>query len=154
MKSFIKLGLLSLIFGLAFVSVNAQYNFPYDTDMTSSVNDQEVDIWKIIKTDAIQPNNSVLNSLFELFSLDGEEYAGNRKAEYYIKMVLNMVLGLVSFVSLILIIYSFYMIFFTKQEEWVAKAKKILIGVFIALAVMWLSWLIVSFIFDIYQTKI
>lgn len=153
MKNFIKSGLLAFIFGLAFVSVNPQSNFPYDY-MTDSVNDQEVNIWKIIKTDAINPSNSVLNNLFWLFGLDSEEYAGNRKAEYYVKMVLNMVLGLVSFVSLILIIYSFYMIFFTKQEEWVAKAKKILIGVFIALAVMWLSWLIVSFIFDIYQTKI
>jgi hypothetical protein len=44
MKNFIKLGLLGLMFGMAFVSVNAQYNFPYEAPITNSVNDQEVNI--------------------------------------------------------------------------------------------------------------
>jgi len=35
-----------------------------------------------------------------------------------------------------MIIMAFYMIFFSKQEEAVGKAKKMLIGVAIALAVM------------------
>jgi hypothetical protein len=34
----------------------------------------------------------------------------------------------------------------------VAKAKKIIVGVGIALAIMWLSWFIASFFFDIYRT--
>jgi hypothetical protein len=123
--------------------------------MSNTTNSDNLDIWEIVKTDAIQPSNSVLNKLYWLFGLQWPTYTQwDKKAEYYIKMVLNMVLWLVSFVSLVLIIYSFYLIFFIKQEEWVAKARKILIGVFIALAFMWLSWLIVSLIFNIYQTKI
>jgi len=35
-----------------------------------------------------------------------------------------------------MIIYAFYLIFFSKDEEAVGKAKKILIGVGIALAIM------------------
>jgi hypothetical protein len=34
----------------------------------------------------------------------------------------------------------------------VTKARKILVGVAIALAIMWLSWFIASFFFDIYGT--
>ncbi len=155
MKNLIKIWLLSMLFGVSIVTVNAQQDFPYDVDMSNTTNSDNLDIWEIVKTDAIQPSNSVLNKLYWLFGLQWPTYTQwDKKAEYYIKMVLNMVLWLVSFVSLVLIIYSFYLIFFIKQEEWVAKARKILIGVFIALAFMWLSWLIVSLIFNIYQTKI
>ncbi len=155
MKNLIKIWLLSMLFGVSIVTVNAQQDFPYDVDMSNTTNADNLDIWEIVKTDAIQPSNSVLNKLYWLFGLQWPTYTQwDKKAEYYIKMVLNMVLWLVSFVSLVLIIYSFYLIFFIKQEEWVAKARKILIGVFIALAFMWLSWLIVSLIFNIYQTKI
>jgi hypothetical protein len=37
---------------------------------------------------------------------------------------------------LIIIISAFYLIFFSKEDEGLAKAKKMLIGVVIALAVM------------------
>ncbi|MFZ2150868.1 MAG: hypothetical protein WAZ12_03900 [Candidatus Absconditicoccaceae bacterium] len=155
MKNLIKILLLSMLLLVPIIGVNAQEDFPYDVDMTNTTNSDNLDIGNIIKTDAIQPSNGVLNKLYGLFGLQGPTYTqGDNKAEYYIKMVLNMVLGLVSFVSLILIIYSFYLIFFIKQEEGVAKARKMLIGVFIALVIMGLSWLIVSLIFDIYKTKI
>lgn len=155
MKNLIKIWILSMLLLIWIVWVNAQQDFPYDVDITSTPNSDNLDIWKIIKNDAIQPSNGILNKLFWLFGLQWPTYTQwDKKAEYYVKMVLNMVLGLVSFVSLILIIYSFYLIFFIKQEEWVAKARKMLIGVFIALAFIWLSWLIVSLVFNIYQTKI
>lgn len=155
MKNFIKIWLLSMLFFASIVWVNAQQDFPYDVDMANPTNSDNLDIWEIVKTDSIQPANSILNKLYWLLGLQWSTYTQwDKKAEYYITMVLNMVLGLVSFISLILIIYSFYLIFFVKQEEWVAKAKKMLIGVFIALAIMWLSWFIVSFVFDIYNTKI
>jgi hypothetical protein len=51
-----------------------------------------------------------------------------------------------------MVIFAFYLIFFSKGEDGVAKAKKILIGVGIALAIMGLAWFIASFFFDIYQT--
>jgi hypothetical protein len=45
----------------------------------------------------------------------------------YIKIIMNRLLSLVSLISLIMIIVAFYMIFFSKQEEAVGKAKKMLI---------------------------
>jgi cell division protein FtsL len=51
-----------------------------------------------------------------------------------------------------MIIIAFYLIFFSKQEESIGKAKKMLIWVAIALAVMWLSRYIVSYFYDIYNT--
>jgi hypothetical protein len=65
----------------------------------------------------VENKDGMMRQLLTEFRLDTPVYDGNRKAEAYIKMILNMVLGLVSFISLILVIYSFYLIFFSKQEE-------------------------------------
>jgi hypothetical protein len=51
-----------------------------------------------------------------------------------------------------LIIFAFYLIFFSKGEEAVKKATKILTGVGIALGIMALSRLIVSYFFNIFIT--
>lgn len=155
MKNLIKVWLFFVLISVSFLWVQAQEDFPYDIDMTNTTPTDTLDIWDIVKTDAIQPSNSILNRLFWILWLQWSTYTQwDKKAEYYVKMILNMVLWLVSFISFVIIIYSFYLIFFVKQEEWVAKARKMLIGVFIALVIMWLSWLIVSLIFNIYQTKI
>jgi len=45
----------------------------------------------------------------------------------YIQTIVNILLGLVSLLSLIMVIIAFYLIFFSKQEEAVGKAKKLLI---------------------------
>jgi hypothetical protein len=83
-----------------------------------------------------------------------DQYASSTSpATDYIKWIMNIALGLVSFVSLILVIYAFYLIFFDKGEEGVKKAKKILTGVAIALVIIGLSRLIVSFFFSIYTTQ-
>ena len=72
----------------------------------------------------------------------------------YAKAIMNMVLGLISFIALIMTIYTFYMMFFSDSETWIKKAKESLIGIFIALAVIWLAWLIVSFIFRWYNSNL
>jgi hypothetical protein len=45
------------------------------------------------------------------------------------------------------------LIFFDKGEDGVKKAKKILTGVAIAIALIWFSWIIVSFFFNLYTTQ-
>jgi NADH:ubiquinone oxidoreductase subunit 6 (subunit J) len=50
-------------------------------------------------------------------------------------------------------IYTFYMVMFSGNEEGIKKAKWNLVGIFVALAVIWLAWLIVSFIFRWYQSN-
>lgn len=103
---------------------------------------------------SVDNSESILNRLINLFRLSDNEWyqSGTSKTIYYVKWIVNMALALVSFISLVFIIYWFYLMFFSKDEEWFSKAKKILKGVLIALVIMWLSWLIVSFFFSTQQT--
>lgn len=133
--------------------------FPYDVQGQEYNADTEVpttDIAKdMIKEDINSTNNSpnLLSRLTDLFRLSGTSYAtGTSRATNYVKWILNILLGLVSFLSLVMVIFAFYLIFFSKGEDGVAKAKKILVGVGIALAIMWLSRFIASFFFQIYNT--
>ena len=89
--------------------------------------------------------------LLEIFWLDTHAFDWDHKFINYARSILNMALWLLSFVALIMVIYTFYMVFFSKDDEWIQNAKKNLIGIFTALAIIWLAWLIVSFIFWRYQ---
>ena len=126
------------------------YNQTSDTESTTN-------LAQVIKSDSIVNNNKQQTLLYKIrqyFRLTwNDTYDQDKPATWYITMIMNMALWLTSFISLILIIFAFYLMFFQKQEEWFAKAKKILIWVAIALVVMWLSWVIVSFFFEIYSTE-
>lgn len=96
-----------------------------------------------VASDLIQPDTqesvSLLTRLSNIFRLRGTSFDNpnsTSKATDYIKRILNILLGLVSLLSLVMTIYAFYLIFFSKGEDGVTKAKKILIGVAIALAIM------------------
>ena len=125
--------------------------FPYDVQggVTGATTNIATDI---IKPDT-QNSTSILKRLTDFFRLSGTSYdTGTSVATNYVKWILNILLGLVSFLSLVMVIFAFYLIFFSKGEEGVTKAKKILIGVGIALAIMGLARFIASFFFNIYQT--
>jgi len=109
----------------------------------------DLEIAKIIQNDAVKPQNSILYKLREVFKLTWWVYAQWDKtlAIDYIKMIINIALWLVGFIALILSLYAFYLMFFSKQEEWFEKAKKILKWVIIAIVIMWVSYFIVSMIF-------
>lgn len=129
--------------------------FPYEVQGTDYV--ETSDAPTNLASDLIKPdtNNStsLLSRLSDFFRISGTSYdTGTSKATNYVKRILNILLGLVSFLSLVMIIFAFYLIFFSKGEEAVGKAKKILVGVGIALAIMGLSRFIASFFFDIYTT--
>lgn len=128
-------------------------DFYYDYNETSTDIWQEAEIWNIIQTDTINNNNSALNQLLELFHLSQQDRynSWNSKAIYYIKMIVNMLLSFVSLIALIMLIYAFYLMLFSKHESGMTKAKQMLKGVAIAIAIMWLSWFIVSFFFWIQQ---
>ncbi len=132
--------------------------FPYEIQWQEYTwgTDQEINIATIVKEDT-QSQTSLLQRLSDYFRVSGTEYNPDGTpvtdpATRYVKRILNMLLWLVSFLSLVMIIFAFYLIFFSKGEEAVGKAKKILIGVGVALAIMGLSWFIASFFFDIYKT--
>jgi hypothetical protein len=106
-------------------------------------------------TPDLDSNESIIKTLSRFFRVTDTQYYDDTTtspATNYVKWIINMLLGLVSFLALVMVIFAFYLIFFSKGDEAVGKAKKILIGVAIALAVMGLSWFIASFFFDIYGT--
>ncbi len=113
------------------------------------------DIAHDITKTAVETDDSLLAQLTEMFIPSYANYwSGTSRAIYYVKWMVNTWLGLVSLISLILVIYGFYLMFFSEDEEGLWKAKKILKGVAIALTIMGLSWLIVSFLFNTQQTLI
>lgn len=126
----------------------ADYDFPYNyIDNSTSVS--ETEIGKIIQTDVIDDSNSSLNRLLELFNLSDQWWynSGTSKAIYYAKMIVNMLLSFVSLIALVMLIYAFYMIFFSKEDSGITKAKQMIKWVVIAIGIIWLSRFIVSMIF-------
>lgn len=110
------------------------------------------DIWSMITKDSINSENSIIFKLKNIFRLNRPNYDDwTEKATDYIKMIINIILSLVSLIALTLVIYWFYLMFFSEQEEWFTKAKKIFKWVAIAIAIIWLAYFITSFIFYLYE---
>ena len=122
------------------------------TDLARVIKEDNIGISNSNNSSIAVNKNSLLYKIRGYFRLNQNENDGN-PATTYVKYIMNMALGLVSFVSLILVLFAFYLILFDKGEEGVKKAKKILTGVAIAITLMALSWLIVSFFFNIATTQ-
>lgn len=153
---FIIISLLGTFIGWQSMFAQNTNDFYYETATTDSniSSEEATDLAKVIKEDNIENDKSLLKQIRDFFQLNGDEYNGEEPALDYIKMLLNMALGLVSMVSVILIIFAFYLIFFSKWEDWVKKAKAILKWVAIAIVLMSLSRIIVSFFFSLYTDEV
>lgn len=130
-------------------------DFPYGSESINSLNcDENTDLWNCtsIKEDKEKWwEQTIIRKLLGVFGLDTD---ANKDLKFidYAKAILNMALSLISFIALVMTIYTFYMMFFTDNDAWIKKAKWNLIWIFIALGVIWLAWIIVSFIFRWYQS--
>lgn len=132
-------------------------SFPIKGDWT--VNnlecDNNTDLWNCtsIKEDEKKEwSDTIIRRLLWVFGLKADK-KDDLKFIDYARAILNMTLGLIALIAFIMTIYTFYMIFFSENEAWIKKAKWNLIGIFIALGIVWLAWLIVSFIFWWYQAN-
>ena len=125
-----------------------EFKFPYDNEYQK---DPTTELHNQVDIDKEYGEKSILSKLLEVFWFNRDVFYWDHKFIYYVRAILNMALWLLSFIALITVIYTFYMMFFTENEAWIKKAKWNLVGIFIALAVIWLAWLIVSFIFWWYQ---
>lgn len=135
-------------------------NFTYTNTSIDRLNcDWGTDLWNCTSIKEDTDNNwniiheeTIIRRLLWVFGLDN---SGTRPLKFidYARAILNMALGLLAFIALIMTIYTFYMMFFTEDEAWAKKAKESLIGIFIALGIIWLAWIIVSFIFRRYQSN-
>lgn len=94
---------------------------------------------------------SLLDSFLTMFGINyADQWQG--KAIVYVQVVINYVLSLLGIISVVLIIYSFYAILFTtKSDEAIQKAKKTVVWATIGLFLVALSAYIVNFIFYIYN---
>lgn len=139
---------ITLVTGLQFTLAQ---DFPYNLENEAQWS--SIDIASdVITPDLVDSDKSTLSRLLETFGLTTRAYSQtNDKATAYVRVVINYFLSIASFVALVVVIYGFYMMFFSEQEAGFAKAKKILTGAFIALAIIALSWFIVSFLFGVFQ---
>lgn len=112
----------------------------------------KTELWSQV---SIKENDkTIIVRLLEVFWLDNSiDKWKDLKFIDYARAIINMALGLVAFIALIMSLYTFYMMFFTDNEAWIKKSKWNLVGIFIALGILWLAWIIVSFIFWWYQSN-
>jgi len=119
----------TLIFSLIWLStISFWFGIEFYYDYTENTAQEDyVEIGKIIKDDGVTNQEWSLEKLLNLFDLSGQPRydAGTSKAIYYAKMIVNMLLSFVSFIALIMLIYAFYMMFFSKEESWMTKAKQV-----------------------------
>ena len=117
---------------------------------TQSITDDKTQLWDQVSVD--EKDNTILIRLLWIFGLDTDRGREHKFLDYA-KAIINLALWLISFIALIMTIFTFYMIFFSDNEAWIKKAKWNLVGIFIALGIIWLAWIIVSFIFRWYETN-
>lgn len=124
--------------------------FPYITDSrnTTVTRTTTTDMGKLLQQ--TNQGGSLLEKYLTLFGINYSD--GNGKAITYIQVLINYALSLIWIVSVVLIMYSFYAIFFaTKSEDAISKAKKTAIWASVALIIVGLSAYIVNFIFYLYN---
>ncbi len=129
--------------------------FPYQNEDTDALECDSTNLWdctSIKEDETKQVRDTIIRRLLKVFWLD-TSHGKDLKFIDYAKAIINMALWLVAFIALVMTIYTFYMVMFSGSEDWIKKAKWNLVGIFIALGIIWLAWLIVSFIFWRYQSN-
>jgi hypothetical protein len=63
-------------------------------------------------------SQSLVASFLEIFGFNTDDYQGKMpKAIIYAKSIINLLLSLLSFVALIILIYTFYLMFFSEDGK-------------------------------------
>ena len=128
---------------------SSEDSFFYGGDTTA---EPTTTIHTIIQNDVVEANDGILKKTLRIFNLDQFTTLSNAPALEFFKYILNIALGMVSFVAVIVVIYGFVQVIFAKDEEGVTKARKTVQGAAIAIGIIAVSWFIVSFLFSIYQS--
>lgn len=137
--------------GVALLPVYGQSDFPYDIGQPDINTPATTDLaWQAV--DFAADEDGVFVKIMKIFGVYSFTNNGTepQSAINYINYIINMLLWLAAFIALIILMYGFYLMFFSAQEEWFDKAKKIIIWVTVALFIMWLSWIIIRFLFFLY----
>jgi len=131
-------------------------DFPYTEEWVNKLEcDGNTNLWdctSVRQDDNDEWNETIIRRLLWVFGLKKDKN-NDLKFLDYARAIINMALWLISFIALIMTIYTFYMVIFSDNEAGIKKAKWNLVGIFIALGIIWLAWLIVSFIFRWYKSN-
>lgn len=123
-----------------------RFRNPYD-DWAGNVMDN-TDISSVAKEQVVNSDESLSVKLSKAFGLN---YEWDDRWIKYIKTIVNYFLWLASFIALAVIIYWFYMAFLSdNSDEQMKKAKKYMTTAIVALFIMWVSWFIISLLFEVY----
>lgn len=104
-----------------------------------------------LKNDIVSSNDGFVKRILRIFNLEQFTSFSNRSALEFVTYIINIALGLITFIAVIVIIYGFGQMFFAKDDEWLSKAKKIVLNAAIAIAIIAVSRFLVSFLFNIYE---
>lgn len=104
-----------------------------------------------MRNDVVTPEDGIIKRMLRLFNLDQFTTNSNAGALEYAKSLINLVLGFTSFIALLVILYGFGKMLFSEDEEGIATARTTVRSAAIAIAILGVSWLIVTFLFSIYD---
>ncbi len=127
-------------------------DWPYDAGTETTDGNEATNLGKVIKDDAVDPNDSAINKIQKSLQVDYQDSKGvDQTATYFVKNILNWLMSIAGLVALIVLLYGFYQMFVAKDHKsGYEEAFKIVKGAAIALFVIALAWFIVSWFFDIY----
>lgn len=161
-RKFLSTVMLSGLLMLGFVHVtNAQSSedtFFYDTRYTVNQggiqatpvdNANEMTVNHLLKQDiATQNKDTVMVRILKLFNMDAFIIEDNERPAFaMVVTMINFALTLTGLIALIVLIYAFSKMFFSGDEDGIGDAKKVMINVFIAIAIIAVSAFIVNFLF-------
>lgn len=140
------------IMGVCFLGNMSVVSYEIDTSAPYGEPSQSwegaVDFGKIIKTEAIDPTDSASEKIQKAYKINLDD---DQRATAYIKNVMNWILAIIWLVALTTLIYGFYrMVLTTDNEEWYKNARKIIFIALVALVIVGMAWIIVSQFFDIF----
>lgn len=148
---------ISMSFLALFVSIWNWQNLDelfYDVDTSST---PSASLTWVLHDDVIDEPTGFIQQLLQIFWLERfaswttPETGETLWATNFVGFLLNLALSFAALIALIVLISGFAMMLFASEEEWIAKAKKYIFGSAVAIFVLWISWLIVSGIFYIYD---
>ena len=153
-KTILGISLVSFIWLSTCIWDSLGWDINPDAQFPRSQGSYQEDQWKseLWEQVDIKDKNSIITRLLDVFNIDIVKN-DDHKFLNYVKAILNVALWLLSMVALIMTIYTFYLMFFTENDKAAGKAKWNLVGIFVALVIIGLARLIVSFIFWWYKEQ-
>lgn len=143
---------LGMMFNPPLASVSAQqqdewaffYQWVDTTNPTTALGD-------IVRTDSVNPDDGFLKRTLRLFNLDQFIASSDAWALEYAKSLINRALGYVALIAFIVVLYGFGQMIFAEDEAGITTARKVVTSAAIAIAILGISRMVVTFLFAIYD---